>query len=394
MQTTLDTIDTATKETKRRASTKRRGNGEGSIFQRGDGRWVATLTVGYSAAGKRRRKTVYGWTKKEVQDKLVKLLPQKQDGSLCDSARGTVGQYLDRWLETEVRQNKRASTHASYRQVVELHVKPCIGGLQLSRLSAANVAAMYSTLDREGKSARLVQMAHAVLRRAMHRAVKLGLIGRNPCDGVERPQAPRHEITPLNPQQARALLQATSSHRLHALFILAITSGLRQGELFALRWEDVDLDAGILTVRRTVVQLGEDFIVNEPKTDRGRRRVEIPPIAVDALRDHKARLLKEGFAGDGRVFLSKSGNYLRRNAVRKALLLILKAAGLPEIRFHDLRHTCATLLMLDNTPAKVVQERLGHSNISLTLDIYSHVLPSMQRDAANRLDSLLRDTGT
>jgi integrase len=375
-------------------STKRRGNGEGSIFQRGDGRWVAIITIGYGADGKRRRKTVYGVTKKEVQDKLGVLMPQQQSGSLGDMKRITMGAFLDQWLENTVRLNKRASTHASYLQIVTKHIKPFIGGMQLSKLSPAAVGTFYATLEREGRSGRMRQMAHAVLHRALERAVKLGQAARNVCDAVERPEAPRHEITPLTQDQTVAFLKATDETRLRALYILAIASGLRQGELFALRWDDIDLNLGVLSVRRTVVQIGTDFVVNEPKTARGKRLVELPAYAVEALQQHLRCMMIEGHAGAGWVFVSRNGKFLRRNVVRQQLREIVTKAGLPKIRFHDLRHTCATLLMSGGTHAKVVQERLGHSQIGVTLDTYSHVLPGMQRDAANSLDAMLRPTGS
>lgn len=379
-------------ESKKR--TKRRGNGEGSIFQRPDGRWCARITVGRDANGNRKRRDVYGWTKKEVQEKLTTLLAQKQTGTLCDTGRETVAEFITWWLANEVKPNRRASTHETYRQTAAKHILPFLGGLQLSRLAPSNVGSLYTTLQSDGRSSKLVQMVHAVLRRAMERALKLGKIIRNPCDAVERPQAPRHEITPLDQEQAAAFLKAISADRLQALFILAIAGGLRQGELFALRREDVDFDAGAVAVRRTVVQLGKEFVVNEPKTAKGRRRVELPALAIDALRDHLRRMMIEGHAGAGWIFVGRSGGFLRRAVIRRKLRRLLATAGLPTIRFHDLRHTCATLLMANGTHAKVVQERLGHSTIGMTLDTYSHVLPTMQREAADKLGDMLRPTGT
>lgn len=384
------TIDTE-KKTKR---TKRRGNGEGSICQReSDGRWLASVVIGRNQNGKMLRKVVYGWTKSEVQKKLAKLLPQQQAGTL-NADRLTVGEFIDSWLENSVRPNKRASTYASYHQIARLHIKPYIGGIQLSKLMPSNVATLYSTLEREGRGARLRQMAHAVLHRALEYGVESEVLTRNVCDVAERPQAPRKEVTPLTAGQALAFLTATAEHRLHAMFLLAIDTGMRQGELSGLQWDDIDLSAGAVTIRRAIVQIKEDFIVNEPKTARGRRRVEICPATVDALRLHKARMMQEGRLAAGWVFVSKTGQHLRRNATRKTFQGILRRAGLPIIKFHDLRHTCATLLMENGTHAKVVQERLGHSQISITLDTYSHVTPTMQREAANTMQGILKATGS
>jgi integrase len=378
----------------KKRKTARRGNGEGSIFQRGDGRWCARVTIGYDANGKRKRRDVYGWTKKEVQDKLTGLMAQKQNGTLAATERETVGEFIEWWLTNEVKPNRRASTHASYRQIAVKHILPYLGGLQLSRLQPSNVGSLYATLQSAGCSARLVQMVHAVLRRALGRGVKLGKLVRNACDAVERPQADRHEIQTLNQDQARAFVLALQNDRLKPLFLLAITGGLRQGELFGLKWDDIDFNAAAVSVRRTIVQLGNEFIINEPKTAKGRRRVELPALAMESLHEHRRQMMIEGRAGSEWVFVGTTGKPLRRSVVRKQLRKLLSGAGLPGIRFHDLRHSCASLLMAGGTHAKVVQERLGHSTINLTLDTYSHVLPTMQREAANSLDELFRQTGS
>jgi integrase len=387
-------MESTIEKPKQKRSTKRRGNGEGSIYQRGDGRWCAGIVTGRDQHGKQLRKVVYGWTKTEVQKKLTKLMPQQQAGTLGNADRITLGEFIDKWLANSVRPNNRASTHASYDQVARLHIKPFIGGIQLSKLMPANVATLYATLEREGRKARLRQMAHAILHRALQYGVEQEILTRNVCDVAERPQAPRKEVTPLTAEQAQAFLLATADHRLYAMFLLAIDAGMRQGELNGLQWDDVDLTAGAVTIRRAVVQIKEEFIVNEPKTARGRRRVEICPATVDALRLHKARMMQEGRLAAGWVFVSKTGQHLRRNAIRKTFQGILRRAGLPVVKFHDLRHTCATLLMASGTHAKVVQERLGHSQISVTLDTYSHVTPTMQREAANTMQGILQATGS
>lgn len=383
METTID-------KPKRR-STKRRGNGEGSICQRkSDGRWLASVVIGRDATGKRKRKVCYGWTKAEVQEKLAKLIPQAQDGTLANLSDLTVGAYFDRWIENSVRPNRRASTYDIYRRAADLYIKPFIGGVLLAKLMPANVEGLYSTMERQGLSGKLRQMVHGVLRTGLGKALKAGIVTRNVCDCVERPVAVRYDHTVLTKEQAVAFLQVSQTHRLHALFVLAITSGLRQGELLSLKWDDIDLDAGVVHVRRTVVQVNNTFVVNDPKTAKSRRQVEIPAIAVEALEEHRGRQLREGFAGDGRVFVGQRGAWLRRNSVIAQLRRLLELADCPRIRFHDLRHACASLMLLDGVNPKVVQERLGHSTISQTMDTYSHVMPTMQRDAADRLGSMLK----
>jgi integrase len=223
----------------------------------------------------------------------------------------------------------------------------------------------------------------------LKQAVRWNLIPRNPCDAVEPPRVGRKEMTAYTPEQVQQLLKAAEGHRLEALFVLAVTSGLRQGELFGLSWTDIDLDAGSVSVRRQLEELRGQFRLTEPKSAKSRRLVEIPRVAVEALRRHRARMGAEGHL-DGPVFCDTHGGWLRKsNFLRQVFKPLLRRAGLPEARFHDLRHTHATLLLAQGVHPKVVQERLGHSQISLTMDTYSQVLPTLQREAAEKLDDLL-----
>lgn len=375
--------------------TKKRGNGEGTIFQRADGRWSAVITIGRNATGKQVRKTVYGMTRNEVAEKLTRLQGQKLDGTLSDAPRMILAGWLARWLDDYAAQSVRASTLASYRQIVKLHIDPHIGGVNLQKLHAVQVQGLYSKLQRAKKSPRLIQMVHAVLHRALGRAVKLGLVRLNACHAVERPRVPKHEIKPLEADQISKLLKAAEGDRLEALYVLAISTGMRQGELFGLKWQDIDTEAGTLSVRRTLLEMGKGFIENEPKTRAGSRCVSLPSMAVEALRDHRKRMLVEGFAGVEWVFCSSDGSPLRRgNVSRRSLNPILERAGIQHIRFHDLRHASASMLLSKGVHPKVVQERLGHSQIGITLDIYSHVLQGMDAKAASVFDDLLSPTGT
>jgi integrase len=382
-----------TKLDKPKRKTARRGNGEGSIYQRGDGRWCASVVIGRNEMGKLVRKVVYGWTKGEVQEKLTKLMPQQQAGTLSVD-RLTVGSYLNRWLENEVRTNRSASTYANYETTIRLHINPIIGGDQLSKLTPSRIKQFYSALERQGRSAKTRESVHGVLHAALEVAVKSEIVTRNAFDAVDRPKAPKPEITPLSLDQAQTFLQAIAEQRLRALYILAIDSGLRQGEMIGLRWEDIDLDAGVIQIRRKIVEVRGKLHVGEPKTASGKRSVTICPMTVDALRLHKARMMQEGRLAGGWVFVGRKGEHVRRNWLLKSFHKNLTAAGLPIVRFHDLRHTCATLLLEQNTHAKIVQERLGHSKISITLDTYSHVTQSMQQAAATTMQGILKATGS
>jgi integrase len=368
---------------------KRRGRGEGAIFLRADGVWCATITIGYDAVGKRRRRTVYGASKEQVRKQLTELHSQALHGGITQPTQLTVAQYLTRWLEDVARPKIRVSTYRQYEGLVRLHMIPHIGGIRLTKLTPAQVQGLYATLLRAGVSPRQCQMVHSRLFSALKRAVRWKLIPSNPCADIDRPTAPTKRFTPLTPRQVLALLDAAAATRLHALYVLAIFSGLRQGELLGLHWEDLDLETGMLRVRHQLQEVAGDMQLVEPKTATGRRQVALPRLAVEALVAHRERMQAKGFAKTWVFCDSRGGPIRKSNLRRKSFEPLLAKAELPHIRFHDLRHTAATLLLLQEVHPKVVQERLGHSRVGITLDIYSHVLPTMQRGAADKLDGLM-----
>jgi integrase len=338
----------------------------------------------------RRRQDVYGATKREVQDALSKLQNAKAHGTLTKPSRVTIQQFMQQWLDDVARVTVRETTLDSYRGIVKNHIAKHVGGIGLQKLTPPHVQCMYSAMEKGGASPRLRHLTHAVLRRALKQAVKWGLIVRNVCDAVDPPRIIKREITPLTPQQVGVLIAAASGDRLEALYVVAIGTGLRLGELFGLQWADLDLNNSTLAVRRTLTEVGGKLSLTEPKTAKGRRVVSLPGRVVDALVAHRKLAVASGFAGVPFVFCNSRGGPLRRSHFhRNDFKPLLKRGELPDIRFHDLRHTSATLLLAQGVHPKVVQERLGHAQISLTLDTYSHVLPSMQTDAANRLDSML-----
>lgn len=372
----------------------RRGRGEGSVFRRRDGLWCGSVTTGYDAQGKRKRRVAYGATKGEVLEKLVRLRGDMLAGALGDPQRLTVATFLQRWLQDVARPSVRASVHRRYTDIVRLRIVPQIGGVSLSRLTPAHVQGMLTSLEDKGVSPRGRQMTFDRLHRALGQALQWGLVPRNVCDAVTRPRAPRPTMRVFTPEQVDTLLTAARDDRFHALYVLAITTGLRQGELLGLQWDDIDLARAVLHVRHALHEVAGRIWLDEPKTPKARRAVDLPAMAVASLREHRERMLREGHP-HGLVFCDTQGGSVRKsNLVRRSFLPLLKKASLPRIRFHDLRHTAATLLLLQGVHPKVVQERLGHSQISITLDTYSHVLPSMGREAAAKLDALLGKTAT
>ncbi len=370
----------------------RRGKGEGSIAKRPDGLWEARINIGTTATGKRMRKSVYGATKKEVADKLTKMAHQKLDGTLIDTGRMTVGDLLDKWLEDSARLSVAPSTLNRYEGLVKRSIKPHLGTIKLSLLKPIHIQGMLSKLEQEKAGDETRRYSFQVLRRALNVAERWGLIVRNPCNMVDQPKVTRREISPLTIPDVQKLLSVSADHRLHAVFVLAVTTGLRQGELFAIHWADIDLKTGVLAVRYTLEEVKSQLRLKEPKSKSGRRSVKLPDMAVSALWDHKARQVTEGLAASKLVFCDANGHFLRKsNFARRDWKPIRAKAEIAEtVVFHDLRHTSASLLLATGAHPKVVQERLGHSKISLTMDTYSHLMPGMQDDAAAKLDIALR----
>lgn len=366
----------------------KRANGEGTITKRSDGRWVASLMVA------RCRKWLYGKTRGDVAEKLTAALKDRQDGLPVPGERLTVDQMLNWWLAKKVKPKLRVRSYLRYEQLVRIHIKPRIGLIPVTRLTVDDVEQLYSDAMADGLSPRSTVQLHAVLRKALKDAEKKGLVARNVCTLAERPSFSQREMKTLTRSEARTLVDAVSGDRMEALFVLALTTGLRQGELLALRWRNVDLDAARLEVVATLQRVDGAPVFGEPKTPKSRRRVSLSATATAALRSHRGRQAEERLKAvaweDGDVvFSDEVGRPYDASRLRREFWAVLERAGLPRIRFHDLRHTAATLLMAENQHAKIVSELLGHSTTAITLDLYSHVTPTMQEEAAIVMDGIV-----
>jgi integrase len=372
----------------------KRGQNEGSIYRRADGRWAGAVSLGYKG-GKRYRKAIYGKTRAEVRRKVAAAQRAAEQGLPLGSERQTLSQFLRDWLEHSVKPSTRPRTHASYAQLVRLHIEPELGRVPLAKLSPQQVQQLMNRKLASGLSPRTVRYIRAVLRRALNQALKWGLVPRNVATLVEAPKSEACEIRPLDPHQARRLLEALRGDRAEALYSVALAVGLRLGEALGLRWDAVDLDAGVLVVRSQLQRLEGKLRLTERKTSRARRTIHLPVAVVEALRRHRIRQFEERLlAGErwtetGLVFTSTIGTPCDARNVTRHLALVLDRAGLPHVRFHDLRHTCASLLLAQNVHPRVVMEILGHSQIALTMNTYSHVMPTMQEEAASRMDAVL-----
>jgi integrase len=374
---------------------KKRGNGEGSISRRKNGRWIAQYAV-YTAEG-RKRKTLYGRTRQEVATKLARALSDREGGLTFDANNMKLDDYLRLWLADSVRDSVRPATYEGYARQVRNHLTPTLGPIKLRILTAAHLRGLYRDKLDSGLSPRTVQYIHVTIHKALKQALNDGLVPRNVAEAVKPPQVRREEIEPLTLEQTKRLVEFASEDRLETLYVLAVTAGLRQGELLGLKWEDVDLDHGVLRVKRTLSGNTDGKpIFGAPKTAKGRRSVKLTTKAAEVLNKHRERQIEERkqlvnlWRDCDLVFPTRVGTPIsRHNLVTRSFKPLLVRAGLPDIRFHDLRHTCATLMLVVGTNPKVVQELLGHANVSITLDTYSHLLPNMQDEAVERLDDLL-----
>jgi integrase len=378
----------------------KRGNGEGSISRRKNGTWRAECVL-YTADG-RRRKTVYGKTRAEVAKKLNRAYADSEDGYFFDDEGLKVGDYLERWLESSVKGNVSPRTYTNYRLQVRRHLTPALGRIKLKDLTPFKVQGLYRSKLDAGLSNASVRYTHAVLHRALKQAVKWSLVPRNVAEAVDPPRVRREEITPLSAEQSRAFLAAARGDRFEALYVVALTCGLRQGEILGLKWSDANLGTNTLRVNRQIQRHrdGDGLIFSEPK-NASRRTVPLTATAVEALKRHGKRQAEEKmrvgslYEDGGLLFASEIGTPLdAQNIVNRSFKPLLKRAGLPSIRFHDLRHTCATLLLAKGVHPKLVQALLGHASIGITMDLYSHWAPAMGDQTAAAMEDLLQEDRT
>lgn len=366
----------------------RRGNGEGTIYKRGDGRWQATISVG---AGKRR--SFYGKTRELVRQRMVAALHARDNGMLPAARSESLGAFLTTWLEDL---QVRPLTATSYRAKLEQHVIPTLGRIPLHRLRPDQVNAL---LREKAKtlSPQSVHHIRAVLRTALNRGVRWGLIPRNVAALAEPPRVEQYDATFLNVEEARAFLDAARGDRLEALYTVALSLGLRQGEALGLRWDCVDLDRRALHVTRAMQRIpGQGLQLVEPKTKRSRRTLVMPEGVARSLRAHRARQLEDRMrAGElwqdhGLIFATAVGRPLAGGVVvNGSFRRITRAAGSPSgLRFHDLRHSCASLLLAQGIAARTVMDVLGHSTLAMTTR-YQHVASELMSEAASAMDRAL-----
>jgi integrase len=377
----------------------RRGHGEGSIYYReSDGKWCSVVDLGY-VNGKRKRKVLYGKTRKEVAEKLKIVLREQQQGLPIMIERQTLGHFLSHWLADVVAPNKRPKTYRSYEQIVRCYLQPVLGHHQLTKLTSQHVQAMLKAKTAEGLSPRSVQRIRDVLRNALNHAYRWELVSRNVALLVEPPRIEPTAIHLLTLAQARVLFEQARGDRLEAVYRVALSLGMRQGEILGLRWQDIDFETRVLRVAFALQAVHGKLQLVKPKTAHSDRTLQLPATLVQVLKAHRTRQLEERLlAGDqwqehGLVFTTRVGTPIHPRNLMRSFYALLKRAALPPMRFHDLRHSCASLLAAQGIPARVAMEILGHSDIRLTQNIYTHIFDEAKQHAADVMDRLFAEDG-
>ncbi|MFE7707142.1 tyrosine recombinase XerC [Streptomyces sp. NPDC057486] len=411
------------------AKPKRNANNEGTIYQRKDGRWEGSAYV-LTTDGTYKRRSVYGKTWDDAHEKLTRLKADSLNGLPVATSKMTVSEYLGYWLLNVARGKVRRTTYVNYESLVRNYVTPEFGRKKLVRLTARDIRAFLMKTAAtcqccaQGKdkkrpehkrrccalgkcctklpSDRTVRFLLVILRAALQHAVREDELPRNVARNVELSMGTKREIEPLTVREGRLLLAAARENRLWAAYELAVRIGLRRGELLGLRWSDVDLHEGVLTVRQALQRVGGELLIVAPKTQRSARRVALPAECVTALRAQRAQQIADRKAagdtwkdtGHGLVFTTRNGTPIEPRNLNRSFEALCVRASVRKVRFHDLRHTCASLLHEQGADARMIMEVLGHSSIRVTMDIYTFVRLDSQRSAFDRVGDALRGDGS
>jgi integrase len=362
----------------------------GHLRERSPGHWAIVIDVRDPQTGKRKRRWhSFSGNKRQAQVECARLISEKQDGAAVDPSRITVAEFLDRFERDWVAINAGARTAERYRDALA-HPRRHLGDTQLQKVRPADVAAFYATLSRSGLAAGSVRMVHRVLHRALGQAKTWGVIRDNPTEVIKPPPAPDQEKEILQPDEARELLARLNGHPLYMLAVLALHTGARRNELLALRWQDVDLDAGRLRIETALEQTRAHGIrAKAPKTRRGRRSISLPVIAVEALRAHWRAQQEQRLAlgmgkapADSPVLATFDGKLQSPGAITKAWERAMAAIGMPDAGLHSLRHTHVSMLLASGMDILTISRRIGHASVKVTLDTYGHMIHGTDDRAA------------
>ena len=377
---------------------KKRANGEGSIRKRKDGRWEGRYTAGHDpATGKQIFKSVLGKTQAEVKEKLKKALMEAGQIDFTKSGKYTVGTWMDEWFENVAKIKVRSSSHQTYRGYIDNHIKPNIGNIPLEKLTTMDLQKLYRTLLTKGRverieaekqpsglSAKTVRNINQVISSALDLAVAQKIILSNPTDACELPKVEHREMQTIPEEQLQAFLAEAKATGVYEMYYIELATGLRRGELLGLKWQDIDWKNGIIKVRRQIARVDGQIVEAPLKTKNSYRTVTISPQAIEVLKQQKAK------NHDQYVFPSPNGGPISPDSVNNMLKRVLARAGIPKVRFHDLRHTFATIALQNGVDIKTVSGMLGHFSAGFTLDTYAHVTTAAQKEAADTMGNVLQ----
>lgn len=375
----------------------------GHIRKRGGRSWEIILYLGRDAAGKKQYKhhTMQGG-RRDAERERTRLLHELETGVYVEPTKLTVAGYLERWLGDYASRKVGAKTYERYAEIVRNQLTPALGCVALRKLQPLHIQECYSWLLRQGRrdgngglSARTVLHCHRLLRTALQQAVKWQLVPRNAADAAEPPTPERKEMQALDEAHTVWLFEAARGTRLYGPILFTATTGVRRGEVLGVQWADMDLDCGTVSIRRSVQQTRQGGVVFKVPKNNKPRVIDMPALLVEALREHRAdQQRSQALQGDawedrGLVFPREDGSIWKPEQFSDAYFAFTRKIGV-RVRFHDLRHSHASQLLRQGVPVKVVSERLGHSDVTITLNLYAHVLPGMQKEAAQKIDSALR----
>ena len=376
---------------------KKRANGEGSIRKRKDGRWEGRYTAGHDpATGKQIFKSVLGKTQAEVKEKLKKALVEAGQIDFTKSGKYTVGTWMDEWFENVAKIKVRPSSHQTYRGYIDNHIKPNIGNIPLEKLTTMDLQKLYRTLLTKGRvdrieaenqprglSAKTVRNINQVISSALDLAVAQKIIPSNPTDACELPKVEHREMQTIPEEQLQAFLAEARATGVYEMYYIELATGLRRGELLGLKWQDIDWKNGIIKVRRQIARMDGQIVEAPLKTKNSYRTVTISPQSIEVLKQQRAK------THDQYVFPSPNGGPISPDSVNNMLKRVLARAGIPKVRFHDLRHTFATIALQNGVDIKTVSGMLGHFSAGFTLDTYAHVTTAAQKEAAQTMGNVL-----
>jgi len=379
---------------------KRNAQGGGSIRQRKDGKWEARYTAGRNpGTGKQIQKSIYGDTQKEVLKKLQQIQTDIENGSYVEPSKMTVSAWMDLWV-SEYLGNVKQSTQASYSGHVKTHIKPELGFIPLQKLRPHHVQTLYNDLQRGGKSPKTVRNIHGTLHKGLEQAVKLGYIKQNPSTLCTLPRVSKKDMQVLSDDTVVEFLRAISGHRYETIYYVDLFTGMRQGEILGLAWDCVDFDSGTILICKQLVQEKKcqgKYFLDTPKHDKI-RTIKPAPVVMEKLKLRKSQQsadqLRAGAAWSNEwnlIFTNELGRYVSHRAIRSPYKRIVAKMGLPDLRFHDLRHSYSVMSLMNGDDIKTLQSNLGHHTAAFTLDTYAHVTDKMKADSADRMEKYIKN---